>query len=379
LNYKRILDIYAASERRSVFLLGPRATGKSTLLRQLFPQTAYYDLLDARVYGSLLRNPHVLAEETSASSLTIIDEIQKLPSLLDEVHRLVSTRQQRFILTGSSARKIKRGAANLLAGRARQLKMFPLVSKEIENFDLITYLNTGGLPQIYGDPEAHLDLRSYVDLYLREEIQAEAMTRNVASFASVLDALALMNGQEINATSIASDTGVQARTILNFIEIMEDTLIAFRLPVFQKTKKRKPTSRNKIYFFDVGVTNALCHRKQITAEGELFGPALEHFLMLEVRSAISYKQADLPMSFWRTSAGFEVDLILGEEIAIEFKSSRDVSDKHLKGMRALKEEKITRRHLVVSQNARPRLTEDGIEILPWADFLNQLWGGDLFR
>jgi predicted AAA+ superfamily ATPase len=379
LNYKRILDIYGASERRSVFLLGPRATGKSTLLRQCFPQTAYYDLLDARVYGSLLRNPNALAEETSASSLTIIDEIQKLPSLLDEVHRLISTRQQRFILTGSSARKIKRGAANLLAGRARQLNMFPLVSKEIENFDLISYLNTGGLPQIYGDPEAHLDLRSYVDLYLREEIQAEALTRNVASFASVLDALALMNGQEINATSIASDTGVQARTILNFIEIMEDTLIAFRLPVFQKTKKRKPTSRSKIYFFDVGVTNTLCHRKQIAAEGEMFGPAFEHFLMLEVRSAISYKQADLPMSFWRTSAGFEVDLILGDEIAIEFKSSRDVSDKHLKGMRALKEEKITRRHLVVSQNARPRLTEDGIEILPWADFLNQLWVGDLFR
>ena len=144
--------------------------------------------------------------------------------------------------------------------------MFPLVSKEIENFDLITYLNTGGLPQICGDPEAHLDLRSYVDLYLREEIQAEAMTRNVASFASVLDAMALMNGQEINTTSIASDTGVQARTVLNFIEIMEDTLVAFRLPVFQKTKKRKPTSRTKTYFFDVGVTNALCHRKQIAAE-----------------------------------------------------------------------------------------------------------------
>lgn len=379
MNYKRILDIYSSSERRSVFLFGPRATGKSTLLRSLFPNDVTYDLLDARVYGKLMRNPSVLEEETCAESLTIIDEIQKLPQLLDEVHRLIANRNQRFILTGSSARKLKRGSANLLAGRARQLFLFPLVSKEIPNFDLLTFLNSGGLPQVYGEQDAYDDLRAYVDLYLKEEIQAEALTRNISSFASVLDVLALSNGHEINATSLASDTGVQARTILNFIEIMEDTLIAFRLPVFQKTKKRKPTSRNKFYFFDVGVTNALCHRKQILKEGELFGAAFEHFLLLESRAAVSYQRADLPLSFWRTASGFEVDLMLGDEIAIEFKSTHEVADKHLKSLRAFKEEQLARRHIVVSQDERPRKTADGIEILPWQVFLNALWEGELWQ
>ena len=374
---QRKLDICSVSNRRSVFLLGPRATGKSTLLKLQFPNTPYFDLLDSQTFGRLLRNPRTLAEETETNSLSIIDEIQKMPQLLDEVHRLISSRNQRFILTGSSARKLKRGAANLLAGRARMLNLFPLVSCEIENFSLETYVNTGGLPQIYGDPEAHMDLLSYVNLYLREEIQAEAFTRNVSTFASVLDALALCNGQEINATSIASDTGAQARTVLNFIEILEDTLLAFRLPVFQKTKKRKSTSRNKLYFFDVGVVNSLCHRKDIAFESELFGQVFEHFLMLEVRAALSYNAIDMAMSFWRTGSGFEVDLILGDSTAIEFKSTQQVSDKHLKGMRALKEEKITKNHIVVSRDAHIRKTEDGIEILPWKIFLERLWENSL--
>lgn len=256
----RLLDIKALSARRSVFLFGPRSTGKSTLIAQQLPETKIYDLLSAETYGRLLRNPALLSEETRPESLTVIDEIQKLPSVFDEVHRLISNRNQRFVLTGSSARKIKRGAANLLAGRARWSSLFPLTYAEIPNFELTQYLSTGGLPQIYGDYEAALDLRSYIDLYIKEEIQAETVARNVSSFASVVDCLALCNGDELNATSISSDAGVSGRTVLNYIEILEDTLLAFQLPVFRKTTKRKATSRRKLYFFDVGVTNALCKR-----------------------------------------------------------------------------------------------------------------------
>lgn len=376
--YSRLLDITKSVERRSCFLLGPRATGKSTLLKMKLPDAKVYDLLEAGTYGRLLRDPSILAQETEPGSLTVIDEIQKLPSILDEVHRLIANRQQRFVLTGSSARKLKRGASNLLAGRARLLHLFPLTSKEIPDFNLETYLKSGGLPQMYGDEEALIDLRSYVDLYLKEEIQAEALTRNVGAFASVLDALALSNGEEINASAISSDVGVQARTILNYLEILEETLLAFRLPVFQKTKKRKPTSRNKLYFFDLGVINALCKRKSLEAGGELFGRAFEHFIMLEVRAAISYLDADTPMSFWRTSSGFEVDLIIGDVAAIEIKATRQVSDKHLKGLRALREEITFKHALVVSQDSHIRITEDGIHILPWQEFLNRLWQGLLW-
>ncbi len=378
MKYSRILDIYKESERRSVFLFGPRATGKSTLLRMQLPNAPYFDLLDAQVYGRLLRDPTILAQETHAESLVIIDEIQKLPALLDEVHRLISTRNQRFVLTGSSARKLKRGASNLLAGRARWTNLFPLVSQEIPQFNLATYLQTGGLPQVYGDYEAYRDLRSYVDLYLREEIQAEALTRNLASFASVLDALALSNGEEINAATLASDIGAQSRTVLNFIEVLEDTLLGFRLPVYKKTRKRKSTAHNKFYFFDVGVTNALCKRHVIDPKGELFGKAFEHFCVLEMRAAQSYHHSDEELSFWRTSSGYEVDLVVGDRLAIEFKSSAQVSERHLKSLRCLREEGIIKQFWVVSQDPKTRVTEDGIEILPWQTFLERIWKPEFF-
>ena len=375
--YPRILNLKKSSERRSLFLFGPRATGKSTLLKTTFPEAKWFDLLDAQTFGRLLRKPGLLAEETQAHELIVIDEIQKLPALLDEVHRLIASRNQRFILTGSSARKLKRGAANLLAGRARLSHLFPLTSPEIPEFSLETYLNTGGLPLIYGDNEAALDLRAYVDLYLREEVQAEALTRNAAGFGHLLDALALSNGQEINAQSLGSDVGLQARTVLNYIEILEDTLLGFRVPAFRETKKRKATSHARFYFFDVGVTNALCGRGKLTPKTELFGNALEHFILLEARAYLSYFNKIDELTFWRTNTGFEVDMVLGKEVAIEVKGTDLISDKHLKGLRAFKEENIVKRYLCVSLDSAPRKTEDGIEILPVQLFLKKLWAGEL--
>ncbi len=373
--YKRILDIRSNLNKRSVFLFGPRAVGKSTLLRTAFPEGRFFDLLDSETFSRLLRRPALLGEETSPEDIVIIDEIQKMPSLLDEVHRLISSREQKCILTGSSARKLKRGAANLLAGRARWLSLLPLVSSEIPDFNLLAYLNTGGLPQLYGDSEAYTDLRSYVDLYLREEIHAEALTRNIAGFARLLDALGLCNGEELNFASLSSDTGVHAKTIGNYIEILEDTLLAFQLPVFRATRKRKSTSRSKLYFFDVGVVNAICGRRKVEDSPEGFGKAFEHFIVLETRAYTQYSRMEEPLSFWRSQSGFEVDLVLGNRIGVEIKATNLVSEKHLKGLRAFREDVPLERAIVVSRDPRQRRTQDGIDILPWATFLDELWGG----
>jgi len=376
--YPRLLNILPHLQKRSLFLFGPRSTGKSTLLKLTLPHAAYYDLLDNEVYNRLLRRPAVIAEECSPEDIVVIDEVQKLPQLLDEAHRLISSRGQRFVLTGSSARKLKRGASNLLAGRARWLQLFPLVSREIPNFNLDTYLKTGGLPNIYGEEDANIDLKSYVDLYIREEVQAESLTRNIQGYARLLDVLALMNGEELNYAAIASDTGLQAKTVVNYIEILEDTLLAFRLPVFKKTKKRKPSSRPKLYFFDVGIVHAL--RKSFIDEipPELFGKVFEHFIVLEVRACTAYYLHPEELTFWRSRTGFEVDLIIGETAAIEIKAARFITDKHLKGIRALKEEFLMKRYIVVSRDSSRRNTEDGIDILPWDQFLEELWNRQIF-
>lgn len=377
--YKRLLDLSHTVTRRSAFLFGPRATGKSTLLREQFPQAAYYDLLSANTFGKLLRRPQSLEEETTADELIIIDEVQKLPGILDEAHRLIANRNQKFILTGSSARKLKHGGANLLAGRARWRNLYPLTYKEIPDFDLKTYMNTGGLPQIYGDEEANLDLRAYVNLYMKEEIQAEALTRNLGAFAHTLDIVAKCNGQEINATNIGNDVGVSGRTILNYLEILEDTLVAFQLPVFSLSKKRRPRKKKKLYLFDLGVTKTLTNTGQIVKDSPQFGQYFEHFLILEVRAALSYLLYQDTLTFWRTTSGFEVDMVIGDHTAIAIKASQNISDKHLKGLRAIAEEHTFKKLLLVCRETTPKKTPDGISILPWETFLEGIWAGEFFE
>lgn len=207
----------------------------------------------------------------------------------------------------------------------------------------------------------------------------ETLTRNIGGFSRLLDALGLSNGEELNYASLSSDTAVHARTIANYVAILEDTLLALQLPVYRKTRKRKTTSRSKLYFFDVGVTNALCGRRAVESSPEAFRKAFEHFIVLEVRAYPGYKQMDLALSYWRTQSGFEVDLVAGDALAIEIKASALVSDKHLKGLRALKEEMDLERAIVVSRDPVARRTQDGIEILPWAVFLEELWGDRLAK
>ena len=377
--YKRKLDLGLLLKKKSFFLFGPRATGKTTLIHQTFNKAKIYDLLDSETYRRLLKRPKILEEENkSKGKIIVIDEIQKQPALLDEVHRLIQTKDFRFLLTGSSARKLKRNPVNLLAGRAWQASLFPLSWVEIPKFNLIKYLNQGGLPSVYtSSSDYQEELNAYVSLYLREEIQNEALTRNVQAFAEFLDLIALSNGQEINYENFSRDLQISPSTLKNYMEILNDTLLGFSLPGYTKTKKRKAITRAKYYLFDLGVTNTLCHRGLIKKRSELFGKAFEHFIILEVRAYLNYARKFLNMTYWRSTSQFEVDLIIGNKVAMEIKSTMLVQDKHLKSLRAFKEEKLIKKYITVSLDTEKRVTKDNIQILPWKIFLKMLWKGEI--
>ncbi len=376
--YERSLNLRQLIENKSFFLLGPRSTGKSTLIQQQFPGCVNYDLLDMEVFKRLLDRPKLLAEENpDQNQLIVIDEIQRLPVLLNEVHRLISKEGRKFLLTGSSARKLKKEGTNLLAGRAWRADLFPLTAHEIPDFDLLKYLNVGGLPQVYLSAKPEEELKAYTAMYLREEIQAEALTRNLQSFSTFMDVIALANGEEINFQSLASDCSVSTGTMKNYIQILEDTLIGFSLKGFTKTRKRKAISRIKHYLFDVGVVNSLARRGEIRTKSELFGKAFEHWVIQEMRAYLSYSRSSEEMCYWRSLSQFEVDLLIGERLALEVKGTSLVQDRNLKGLRALKEENIFKKYVVVSLDERARVTEDGIEILPWKTYLKKLWSGEL--
>jgi predicted AAA+ superfamily ATPase len=374
--YKRILDLRKLLKKKSFFLFGPRGTGKTTLVRHTLSEATVIDLLEIKTYREYLKNPSIISEQ-ELKPIVVIDEVQKLPEILDEVHRLIEMDKLTFLLTGSSARKLKRGGANLLAGRAWWADLFPLTSNEIPDFDLLTYLNRGGLPAVYPSGDYVEELWAYTALYLKEEIQNEALTRKVAQFSEFLDLMALSNGEKISYQSIAGDCGVSPNSIKNYIQILEDTLVAFQLRAFTKTRKRKAISRSKLYFFDIGVTNSLAKRGEILKGSELFGKAFEHFILLEVRAFLSYTRKNIKMCYWRSTSQFEVDLILGDQWAVEIKSAALIQDKHLKGIRAFKEEGFIQNFAAVSCDRYERKTQDNISIFPWKIFLRKLWNGDI--
>ncbi len=371
--YKRILKLKDLLEKKSFFLFGARSTGKTTLIRSQLQEARVYDLLEAKTYQALLKKPELIEEEHVEGKIVVIDEIQKLPSILDEVHRLIENKGIRFLLTGSSARKLKYGGANLLAGRAWSASLFPLTFVEIDDFDLLRYLNYGGLPQVYSSKEPEEELESYVGTYLQEEIKAEAVTRNIQAFSEFLDIMALANGNEINYESLASDCQISPNTLKSYIQILEDTILAFTLSAYTKTKKRKAISRSKFYFFDIGVVNFLSNRSLIKNKSREFGEAFEQFLILEIRAYLSYFRKKKKLYYWRSTSKLEVDLLIDSSFAIEIKSSEQIQEKHLKGLRALKEEGLFQRYIVISNDRNKRITKDGIEIFPWKIFLQELW------
>jgi predicted AAA+ superfamily ATPase len=377
--YKRILDLNSLLAKKSFFLFGPRSTGKTTLIREQLPNIKVYDLLKAKTYRDLVKNPSLIEQEYTDQKIIVIDEVQKLPSILDEVHRLIEEKGIRFLLTGSSARKLKHGGANLLAGRAWSASLFPLISKEVDDFDLLKCLNFGMLPQVYTSEDPEEELESYVSTYLQEEIKAEAVTRNIQAFSEFLDIIALANGNEISYQSLASDCQVSPNTLKNYIQILEDTLLGFSLPAFTKTKKRKAITRSKFYLFDIGVTNYLTNRSHIKEKSKEFGDVFEHFIILEIRAYLSYVRNKSQLCYWRSTSKFEVDLIIGQQIAIEIKGTDQVQDKHLKGLRAIKEEDLFSSLIVISNDKSKRTFKDGIEVYPWKVFIEDLWSGKIIN
>lgn len=381
--YERKLDLSLSSEE-TCFLWGPRQTGKSTLLKTLFPDAVYYDLLLSNQYRRFVADPSILRQECEARGMNrsnqkdpiIIDEVQKVPELLDEIHWLIENRGLRFILCGSSARKVKRSRANLLGGRAVRYQLFPLVYPEIPGFSLIKALNSGLLPRHYLSKSPAKLLEAYVVEYLKEEIAAEAVTRNIPAFNRFLEVAAMCNGEMVNFNNIAGDCGVSAPTIKEYFQILEDTLIGGFIPAFRKKAKRRLIRAPRFIFFDVGIVAHLARRGQVREGSELFGRAFEHFITLEVLAHSSYSDLNYPVTYWRTASQLEVDLVLDTEVAIEIKSTDRVVDKHLRGLRAFKEEH-TCSCILVSRDPGPRKTSDGILILPWQDFLERLWSNEI--
>lgn len=377
--YKRSLEI-DLDGNNAAFLWGPRKVGKTTLLRQKFPKAKYYDLLNTELKTQLTLKPSLLREEVLAGKfdLVIIDEVQKAPSLLDEVHWCLENTKTKFIMCGSSARKLMRGAANLLGGRAWRFELFPLTTKEIGNPDLLRILNHGLIPKHYLDEMVDRSLKSYVYDYIEEEIRAEALVRNIPSFARFLDAVSLAHGQLVNYANIARDCGVSPKTAREYYQILQDTLLGHELQPWRKKKKRRLIETAKFYLFDTGIVRALSGFQKIQEGTEEFGRYFEHFMIEEIRAFLSYREKNLSLAYWRTSTGLEVDLIIGNmELAIEFKATPLADSRHLKGLKALQDDQKVGRLIIVSLDKKPRTTPDGIEIYPWQTFCEELWEGKI--
>jgi predicted AAA+ superfamily ATPase len=370
----RTLDVARLARRKSLFLFGPRQTGKTVLVRHALPDAAYYDLLDSSVFVALSRRPGQLAEEQgTAGRVVVIDEIQKLPVLLDEVHRLIE-RGVRFVLTGSSARKLRRGGVNLLGGRALSRTLHPLTYRELgDDFDLTRALDRGLLPAVYFSDEPREDLDAYVGNYLREEIAAEALTRNVPAFSRFLETAAMCHGTMLNYAAVASDAQVPVSTVREYFHILEDTLVARPLPSWTRSRSRKAITTAKHYFFDVGVVRRLQHRSKLARPSPEFGEAFESYVLHELSAYEDYV-GGAALAYWRSTSNFEVDFVLADRTAIEVKAKDPVADRDLRGLRALREERLLRDYVVVSLEARPRAV-DGIRVLPWRQFLEELWDG----
>jgi uncharacterized protein len=376
-NRKQIL---VDSEGESLFLWGARQTGKSTLLKTLFPNALWFDLLLSDVYERLSKQPSILRETILAdrgNKLVIIDEIQRIPELLNEVHWLISNHNTRFILSGSSPRKIIRGGSNLLGGRALRYELYPLVSNEIPDFDLLKALNNGLMPRHYVASNAKKLISAYIGNYLKDEIAAEAKIRNIQSFSRFLEAAAFSNGEMVNYANIASDCGVSPPTVKEYFQILEDTLIGRFVPSYQKKPKRRVITAPKFYFFDMGIVNYLLKRGEIQFGSEVFGNAFEHFIYNEIFAHSRYSGKEYPIHYWRTASQIEVDFILGEnEIAIEVKSTTNVSSRHIKGLKSFAEEYKTKQLILVCNEPLPRLI-DNVLVLPWNVFLERLWAGEV--
>jgi uncharacterized protein len=378
---QRFLQLDELIAKKSHFLFGPRSTGKTSMIKaQLGDKAIIIDLLRTDMYLLLQSKPweieNIIAAQALNAHIVVIDEIQKVPSLLDEVHRLIEEKNITFLLTGSSARKLKKSGVNLLAGRAWRADLMPLTWQEIKQFNLDKYLLYGGLPQVVTSEAPEEELEAYVNIYLKEEIQAEALVRKLQSFSKFLRTAALTSGTMLNFAKISNDIAVPASTVREYYQILEDTLVGFLVPAWVKTAKRKPISTAKFYFFDIGARNAISGINTLPKNSDIYGQAFEHFMVMELRAYISYTRKKLILSYWRSVQKHEVDFILGDDVAIEIKCTDRASSKHLKGLKALQEEKVCQKYYLVCFDRIHRI-DDNVEIIHWEAFLEKLWGGEV--
>lgn len=380
---KRSLSLPKAG-MESFFLWGPRQTGKTTLLRAAYPEALWIDLLKAEEYRRYLQNPELLRAEIAAQKSVrqvVIDEVQKVPQLLDEAHWLHENRGVRFALCGSSARKVKRGHANLLGGRAVRYELHGLTAGEIgREFALVRMLNHGYLPSIYLSDRPQRLLNAYVADYLKEEVAAEGLVRNLPVFSAFLNAASLSDTELVNFSTIARDCGVSSVTIRGYFEILEDTLLGRWLPAYVRRPKRRVIAAPKFFFADLGVVNHLAKRGELRPGSELYGKAFENWVFHELTAHNAYAEAFATLSYWRLASGIEVDFIVNDmQVAIEAKAAAKITADHLKGLRALvQDHPRIKQRLIVCLEPKRRRTEDGILVLPALEFSRLLESGELF-
>lgn len=381
----RCLDVEEILKRKSIFLLGPRQTGKSSYIRnQLNDIRLNWSLLDNELYRALMDKPSLLRSVIKANGIkdgvVAIDEIQRMPELLNEIHMLIEETNIHFLLTGSSARKLRRQGTNLLGGRAGQINFHPFVYPEISDkeYELVDILNTGLLPNAFMNPDADGFLSDYVDLYMKEEIEIEGAVRHLPPFWSFLQSVARQSGEIINYSNISRDIGISSVSVQEWYRILVDTLLGYEIPPYRKSVKRKPNSTSKFYLFDIGVARKLQGLNEIDENSSDFGRYFENYIAMEIRSYLDYNGKREALSYWHTKqTGYEVDFIIGDRVAIEAKSTKKVSSNDLRGLKAFQEENIAEKYILVSRENYPQLLDNGILILPYKDFLDRLWNGQI--
>ena len=364
--------------KQSAFLWGPRKTGKTYWVSRNFSESALIDLLKTDVFADYVTRPSLLRERfQDYRGLIVIDEIQMIPDLLNEIHWMIENSKAAFLMTGSSARKLRRSHANLLAGRAWRYTMAPLTWLETKGFDLQQIILSGLLPPHFLSSDPIQDLRSYVADYLKEEIAAEAVIKNIPAFAEFLRIAALTSGELLNYTNVGRETGVSSKVVRTYFQILEDTLLGFRIQPWRKVKNRRLIETEKFYLFDVGVSNYLARRTPSIGTPE-FGHSFEQYILMELKAYQAYRNPELDIRYWRTSSGLEVDFILGDmNVAVVIKGTKRVHSGHARGLKALLAEHKVDKPIIVSLENQPKKIDSVITVLPWQVFLETLWSGEL--
>ena len=377
--YHRIFDIENRLDE-AMFLFGGRQTGKSTLLKERFPKAVYIDLLKSDVRNRFKQHPEEFRESLlryPPETLVIVDEIQKVPDLLDEVHWLMVEKGLWFILSGSSARKIKKSGANNLGGRAIPETLFPLVSAEIPDFDLERAVQNGMIPRHYMVANARNRMRAYIDLYLKEEIIEEALVQNVDEFVRFMEVAAIMDGEILNYENVASDCEVSANTVKAYYKILVDTLLGFEVPAYRKVIKRKLYKSPRFYYFDVGIANHLTKRYHLAPKTPEYGHAFEHLIMQEIVAYLGYTNSDEELTYWHTYENLEVDAVIGDaRVAIEIKSKEHIDHDDKKGVTEFAKEHPDTRQIIVSRDRISRRSGD-VDLYYVTDFFKALWAGEI--